>query len=206
MRGSHAKTAPKALTDWLALESPNWQPSYPFPNDIRQPVVTVLLTAQRGLCVYCGRRLNVENPGRFYHIEHFRPRSTYRHLAVDLHNIVLSCGPEDDERIPTETCGNAKEDWFDEGNHIEPVYPDCTNRFRFLLTGEITVALEPDEAARTMICVLNLNHRELKKDRKDILDRIDGESLDLSDFIDSDDGTVQSYAHVVCQHLGSALP
>ncbi|MYG54010.1 MAG: hypothetical protein F4204_17145 [Rhodospirillaceae bacterium] len=66
--------------------------------------------------------------------------------------------------------------------------------------------MEPDEAAQTMIEILNLNHRELKKDRKDILERIDGGSLDLSDFIDSETGTAQSYAHVVCQRLGAAIP
>ena len=34
MRGSHAKTRPQALADWLALESADWSPFYPFPSDI----------------------------------------------------------------------------------------------------------------------------------------------------------------------------
>ena len=57
-----------------------------------------------------------------------------------------------------------------------------------------------------MIDILNLNHRELRKDREDILDRIDGESLDLSDFVDPVSGMAQSYAHVVCKRLGTVIP
>ena len=57
-----------------------------------------------------------------------------------------------------------------------------------------------------MIALLNLNHRELKKDREDLLDRIDGGSLDISDFIDSAGGPAQHYAHVACRHLGATIP
>lgn len=205
MRGSHEKRTPPELVGWLALKSPDWQPSYPFPNDIRRSVVDALREAQRGLCVYCGRRLHPDLPRRF-HIEHFRPRSTYRDLAVDLANLFLSCGPEAEAGKPSETCGNSKGDWFDETTCIEPDYPACTNRFRFLLTGEISAALDGDVAAESMIDLLNLNHRELRKDREDILDRIDDESLDLTDFFDPLSGVAQSYAHVVCERLGTVIP
>ena len=42
MRGSHAKSEPQELTDWLAQENENWQPQYPFPGDIRRPVGTLI--------------------------------------------------------------------------------------------------------------------------------------------------------------------
>ena len=207
MRGSHAKAMPKTLADWLALKSQDWQPSYQdMEQPIRQSVIDALYESQRGLCVYCGRRLGMSRPGKSLHIEHFRPRSRYPQLETCLANLFLSCGPESDGRNPSPTCGNAKEDWFDEDKHIETGYPECTNRFRFLLTGEIAAATEPDDAAQTMIRVLNLNHRELKKDREDILDRIDGGSLDLSDFIEPESGTAQSYAHVVYGRHGIAIP
>ena len=93
MRGSHDKRMPPELAEWLALESREWRPSYPFPSDIRQPVVDALREAQRALCVYCGRRLHPDRPGRF-HIEHYRPRSSYPELSLDLTNLFLSCGPE----------------------------------------------------------------------------------------------------------------
>ena len=205
MRGSHAKAAPQALAGWLALANQDWQPHYPFPSDIRQSVVDGLLKAQRGLCVYCGRRLNPVRPGRF-HIEHFRPRSAYQELATELANLYLSCGPEVGAGKSSETCGYAKGDHFDEVNCIEPDYPACTDRFRFLLTGEVVPELADDAAAEAMIELLNLNQRELRKDRRDILDHIDNGSLDLYDFVDPNGGVVQSYAQVVCQRLGVVIP
>ncbi|MYG28848.1 MAG: TIGR02646 family protein, partial [Boseongicola sp. SB0677_bin_26] len=180
MRGSHEKARSPVLADWLALESTDWQPSYPFPNDIRQSVVDALREAQRGLCVYCGRRLDSDLRGRF-HIEHFRPQSSYPNLSLELANLFLSCGPEGTAGKAAETCGNAKGDRFEEDKSVEPDYPACTRRFRFLLSGEVAPRSDDDTAAVAMIELLNLNHRELRKDREDILDRIDGESLDLSD-------------------------
>ena len=57
-----------------------------------------------------------------------------------------------------------------------------------------------------MIELLNLNHRELRKDREDILDRIDGGNLDCPDFVDPVSGVAESYAHVVCERLGTVIP
>ena len=89
---------------------------------------------------------------------------------------------------------------------IEPEYPACTRHFRFLLSGEVAPRSDDDAAAGTMIELLNLNHRELRKDREDILDRIDGGSLDLSDFFDPVTREAESYAHVVCERLGTVIP
>ena len=137
MRGSHAKSEPQALTDWLAQESADWQPQFPFPGDIRRPVVDALSEAQRGLCVYCGRKLDLSAPGKSYHIEHFRPISTYPDHEVSLANLFLSCGQETETGNRSETCGTAKANWFDEIPHVEPDYPACTDRFRFTLTGHV---------------------------------------------------------------------
>ena len=57
-----------------------------------------------------------------------------------------------------------------------------------------------------MIGRLNLNHRELTKDREDVFDRIDEEDLDFSDFFDSASGIAQSYAHVVCRRFCATIP
>ena len=87
-----------------------------------------------------------------------------------------------------------------------PTIRTATNRFRFLLSGKIASAVEPDGAALKMVEKLNLNHRELRKDRRDILEQIDGETLELSDFVDSTGKPAQSYAHVVCQRFGGVIP
>ena len=206
MRGCHTKTVPQSLKDWLALESADWSPCYPFPADIRQAVVEALYKAQRGLCVYCGRRLDMGQPGKSFHVEHFRPQAGYPKLSTDFANLFLSCGQETRDGNLSEICGTAKGDRFDDALHVEPEYPGCTDRFHFLLNGDVAPTTDGDMAAETMIALLNLNHRELKKDRGDLLDRIDGESLDISDFVDPASGPAQSYAHVACQHLGAAIP
>lgn len=206
MRGSHAKAMPQPLRDWLALENDDWSPAYPFPRDIRQAVVEALHEAQRGLCVYCGRRLDMRQSRKSHHIEHFRPQARYPELSTDFANLFLSCGQETCEGNRAETCGTAKGDGFDEDRHVEPDYPDCTDRFRFLLNGEVVPQAEGDKAAEAMIALLNLNHRELKKDREDLLDLIDGGSLDIRDFVESAGGPAGSYAHVACRHLGATIP
>ena len=209
MRGSHAKTEPQTLSKWLALKSANWTPSYPFPNDIRQAVVSALAKAQRGLCVYCGRKLDLSTPGKSFHVEHFRPQGLYQQLDTSFSNLFLSCGQENYTGNRSETCGTAKDDWFCEAVHIEPDYPACTNRFGFLLTGEIVPGRTGDHAANQMILTLNLNHPELKREREEIqyhIDGLEGQELGYSDFIDPNAGAVESYAHMVCQRLGVLIP
>ena len=209
MRGSHAKTAPQALSDWLAKETADWTPSYSFPADVREPVVKALAAAQRGLCVYCGRKLDRSSPGRSYHIEHFRPQGLYPDLATSLANLFLSCGQEDATGNRSRICGTAKDGWFDECLVVEPDYPACTDRFRFSLTGDVVAEDEEDVAAEKMIQVLNLNHAELRRERKEILYHLDGlgdDELGLADFVDMEHERVESYAHMVCQRLGCQIP
>ena len=209
MRGSHAKTTPPALVAWLGLEDENWKPSYPFPGDIRQPVVGSLLTAQRGLCVYCGRKLGLTRPGKSFHIEHFRPREVYCQYETDFANLYLSCGQETDSGHRAKTCGTLKNNWFDENAFIEPEYPECTNRFRFSLTGYMGPNVQDDVAADTMIAKLNLNHPEFVRERKEILfclDELSGQGLNFSDFVDNESGIAESYAHMVGLVLGETIP
>ena len=139
----------------------------------------------------------------------FRPRSLYPQFETDLDNLYLSCGHETDSGHRTQTCGTAKNDWFDENRFIEPEYPECTNRFRFSLTGTIAPDAREDVAADTMIEKLNLNHPELVRDRKEILfflEELDAETFTLADLIDNESGIAESYAHMVCLVLGEIVP
>ena len=209
MRGSHTKAEPEALTDWLALDSANWKPSYPFPNDIRQPIIRSLVKAQRGLCVYCGRKLDLSSAGTSFHVEHFRPQNTHPELATCFANLFLSCGQEAIGGNRSETCGTAKDNWFDELCHIEPEYPACTRRFLFSSTGEILPRELGDNAAVAMIRKLNLNHRELQREREEIyylLDGIGDEELSVADFLDEESGIAESFAHMVCQYFETTIP
>lgn len=207
MRGSRKGPTPPAMQAWLDGASDDWIPTYPFDsNDVKNEVRLELLSEQRGLCVYCGRRLKLDRPGETYHVEHFRPRSHYLDLATDFSNLFLSCGQKDDRGAPAPTCGNYKDDWFDEASHVPPHYPHCTARFRFNLNGFVASAQDGDSSAENMIGRLHLNHPELVKDREDVLMMLDGEQLDTTDFFLEDDETAQSYAHVAFQRVGLSIP
>lgn len=207
MKGSRKGPVPPKLAAWLNAASPDWQPAYPFDSsDVRDEVRLNLLAEQRGLCVYCGRRLNLARPGETYHIEHFRPQKHYGALSTTYSNLFLSCGQKDEHGAPSQTCGATKADWFDEDQHVFPTYPDCIDRFRFMLDGTVHPAMEGDAGALNMIKCLRLDHPELVKDRSDVLMLLDGGLLDETDFWDDGGQLAQSYAHLVFQHLGLRLP
>lgn len=207
MKGSRKAEAPVKLLEWLSNESSDWQPSYPFDcRDVRKSVVSQLWIEQRGLCVYCGRRLNMAKPGETYHVEHFRPQSIYPDRDVDYENLFLSCGLKDGRSRPSDTCGNKKGNWFDEENHIYPSYPQCTQRFKFHLDGFVYPVVDEDQSAINMITQLNLNHSELVKDRKDVFDLLDSGSVDVDDYWLSEMEGAQGFAHMVFQSRKRTLP
>ena len=204
MKGARKGAPPKAYDDWIALGNDDWKPSYPFnEGSVRDAVIESLFLAQRGLCVYCGRALDRSNPGKSFHVEHFRPQHLYKTLEVAFENLFLSCGQDDPQGARSQTCGTRKDKWFDELNHIEPAYPLCISAFKFKLNGDINGSTAP---ASEMAKVLNLNHAELVKEREQVLLLIDSGELDLSDFWDAETGNAQSYAHVAFKHLGAVIP
>ena len=210
MKGARKQKPPKELIEWLALENDDWKPSYPFNTRVvRDAVEKSLFHEQRGLCVYCGRRLDMSDPGKSFHIEHFRPQhgpNKRPDLAVSYSNLFLSCGHKDKDGNTSPTCGTRKADWFDEGRHVAPAYNDCTLRFRFLLSGKITTVEVGDSAANEMILQLGLDHPELVRARKTTLALIDGGDLDVEDFWDEVEEVAQSFAHVAYQNSGSTIP
>jgi uncharacterized protein (TIGR02646 family) len=184
----------------------DWQPTYSaLTRIVKETIRDSLFAEQRGLCVYCGRQIDLTYSGRTYHIEHFRPQTTYSDLQLEYNNLFLSCGQKDGNGNPSPICGNRKDSWFDEDAHIEPTYAGCTSRFFFKRNGEVVPAADGDVSAITMIEVLGLNHPELKKDREKVLADIDSNLLDLTDFV-NEDGIAESYAHIAYQHLGSVIP
>ncbi|NEI50530.1 TIGR02646 family protein [Rhizobium leguminosarum] len=207
MKGSRKGPTPPKLLAWLNKAGPDWQPDYPFDSsEVRDEVRSGLLAEQRGLCVYCGRRLDLARAGETYHVEHFRPRRHYKPLSTTYANLFLSCGQKDEHGKPSKTCGAVKADWFDEDQHVAPDYPQCTHRFRFMLSGKIEPQVADDVGALNMIKNLRLDHPELNKDRGDVLMMIDGGDLDETDFWEPEGRFAQNYAHLVFQHLGKLLP
>ena len=170
MRGSAKGKEPESLSTWKADQQDACiEPRYDdLAGDPKQSSRLALSKEQTGQCVYCGRGLELEEHGR-YHIEHFRPRKKYPELQLDYSNLFLSCGPRQQQAGLQPTCGNRKEDWFDEDCHVEPSpEEDCQLQFVLASSGRIKAddSLEADQ----MIKVLNLNHCELIAERSKLIE------------------------------------
>lgn len=146
----------------------------------KQAELAVLIQEQDGLCVYCGRRLELErdNQGQPQcHLEHFRPRAAYPDLTFDHNNLFVSCGPAVAGDRPSDwlkTCGIHKGDAFDESLHVPPDRDACQARFKFSTAGHV-VSDENDAAAHEMIRVLNLNAPHLVRERSDLVSILSNE-------------------------------
>ena len=207
MRGSAKGDEPPELRDWNATQCRNGiEPEYRNLQQSERGVTEKSLFAeQTGQCVYCGRGVLL-NRKQHYHIEHFRPRSKYPELQLDHRNLFLSCG-SDSDRGTQNTCGHHKGDWFEEDCHIPPAPEACAERFRFRSSGHISGDGSPE--ANKMIGALNLNHRELLTDRRDMIETLDdalnnGVLLEvlIQDYLDVDpNGTRPSFANVAIGYL-----
>lgn len=210
MKGARKAEPPQKLVTWLLQANENWQPSYSdLRVDERTAIIQGLKSEQRGLCVYCGRKLCFASPGYSFHIEHFRPQrgpNGRPDLQLDYNNLFLSCGQQDNQNHRSQICGTKKDDWFDENRFVAPTYPACTKRFKFMLSGRIESKLTDDIAAGEMIKRLGLNHPELVVERKDILISLDNGDSDADDFWNEDKKLAKNLAHVAFEHMNRELP
>ena len=134
-----------------------------------------LYLEQTGQCVYCGRTIELAAHNR-RHVEHFRPQSRYPGLELAYANLFLSCGSQQPHGHPQPTCGNKKDNWFDETCHVEPVPEDaCQGRFVFASDGRIRG--DGTVEADRMIDVINLNHSELIAERSALIAELDSELI-----------------------------
>ena len=175
MRGAAKGHEPPELSDWKEIQrGAGIEPQY---GDLQQPergaTERRLFAEQTGQCVYCGRRISLDQK-QSYHIEHFRPQSKYPERQLDYSNLFLSCGPRTEHGVRF-TCGNYKAEWFDENCHISPVPQSCVDRFRFQSSGRIAGDGSPE--ADKMIEKLNLNHRELVADRQATVEALEEELI-----------------------------
>ena len=207
MRGSAKGGEPDDLCAWKKVQrAHSIEPEYRnLPRPERQVMVNALFAEQTGQCVYCGRRIALARQ-RYYHIEHFRPRSKYPKLDLEHTNLFLSCGPDSRSGV-RQSCGNHKEDWFEEDCHIPPAPESCAERFRFHSSGEIAGDDSPE--AETMIKVLNLNHPELVAERQVMIEDLEHELNEgappddlRQGYLDTDgNGARPGFANVAIQYL-----
>ncbi len=209
MRGSAKGEEPEVLRAWKAGQrGACLEPRYgDLSRDAREATRRALFFEQTGQCVYCGRGIDLKLRNR-HHIEHFRPRGRYPQCELTYGNLFLSCGPQQAHGGDQPTCGNEKDDWFDENCHIEPAPEEaCQGHFAFASGGWIQGDGSPE--AEKMVVVLNLNHRELIAERSDLIELLDGELNEgvspcelIAAFLDvSSIGARASFANVAIQYL-----
>ncbi|KAI95728.1 hypothetical protein T281_03840 [Rhodomicrobium udaipurense JA643] len=165
MRQINKGAEPGELTQWKAQNRA--LPNYCYTSLAaahRLAVRTALVTEQRGLCAYTGRRIDVEN----CHIEHLRPQA---HCGigedVDYRNLVAGVPAPNTPQLPY--GAHKKADWpavADEHLFVSPLSGGCAARFSFRLNGEVEAADSADNAAVETIARLGLNDEALVQLRK----------------------------------------
>lgn len=158
---------PADFEAWKSQAGDNWNPTY---DDLRNPekrnVHHALLAEQGSVCCYCGRSVSLDDS----HIEHFRPQARYEALQLEYANLHASCLRGLQRSVPRH-CGHAKDNHFDEDQHIEPVDPGCEQRFMYTLRGEIVPTDRDDSRARYMTDLLALDGPALRHLREEVLNR-----------------------------------
>lgn len=165
MRQINKGAEPVELTSWKAQNRA--LPNYCYASlaaEHRLAVRTALVTEQRGLCAYTGRRINVEN----CHIEHLRPQA---HCGIgediDYRNLVAGVPAPNAPQLPY--GAHKKADWpnlADEHLFVSPLSAGCNDRFSFRLNGEVQAGNTADNAAFETIARLGLDNRVLVQLRK----------------------------------------
>ena len=139
------------------------------PSGVKGPLLDALVSEQGQLCAYTMRRIERNSS----HIEHIKPQSRCRAElpGSDLnYGNLVACFPADGMRQQYRYGAQKKDNWWvhDGAEFLSPLQPQCEQRFRFDLTGEV-VAADHHAAANTTIKVLGLNHKSLIDDRKRVI-------------------------------------
>jgi uncharacterized protein (TIGR02646 family) len=165
MRQINKGAEPAELVAWKAENRA--LPNYCYASltaEQRLTIRTTLVTEQRGLCAYTGRRIDVHS----CHIEHLRPQV---HCGfgedIDYRNLVAGVPAPNTPQLPY--GAHRKADWpspAEEYLFLSPISANCTNRFSFRLNGEVEASNAADNAAVETIARLGLNDDALVQLRK----------------------------------------
>lgn len=178
MRPIRKGTEPAELTQWKALASADWQPTYENLRSPQKPaVVQALLKEQGFICCYCEQRVSGSADS---HIEHLVPQSVDPRRTLDFGNMLCSCQGEP----PPEPshCGHLRK------NSPLPVHPlmaDCREHFEFDSAGRIHPSPEPGRAvaAQDVIRLLGLDIPKLVRRRQaaieGLFEELDGQAVDF---------------------------
>jgi uncharacterized protein (TIGR02646 family) len=166
----HKTNEPEVLANFKAQANDDWQPNYAnFGGQDKREFHSYLIAEQGHICCYCGARIIQAES----HIEHFKPKSRYRHLELDYFNLLASCQDRLQAKVPIH-CGKSKDHWFDDRLLVSPLIADCEDFFEYTAIGEILPSRVTEKAERgeKTIEKLRLNIPKLQAVRASTIDSI----------------------------------
>jgi uncharacterized protein (TIGR02646 family) len=180
---------PQELTDFKALASPDWIPTYGGLTTVAKNAIKEALMKEQGyICCYCERELT-ENDS---HIEHFKPQHDVTVDPLDFSNMLCSCQKNLKKGDPRH-CGNLKNKWFHATSLVSPFNSACENKFGFKGDGTI-YPIENALDAETTIEKLGLNIEKLNALRKSVIEPFLDDILTDAEFISFVSGYLQADA------------
>lgn len=205
MKGINKQTEPESFTLWKSQANEDWQPSYDkLQNPEKSDVRTSLVEEQGYLCAYCC--CQIENDTSIV-IEHFHPQTSSKginSLDIDYDNLFACC---DGTKIESGTnnkffcCDETKKDIFqsEEGVRlIKPTLKDelgfiCEQAFFYTIEGAISPKdTEYEAQAKFTIDLLQLDNRELRKQRKEACAFLFDADNNLFDFTPKEFETIKN--------------
>ncbi len=173
---------PHALTQWRARYSSDTNFGYALLRSSQETIRTVtdaLLWEQGWLCAYTGRRIDTDT----YHIEHLKAQTHCSPEETVAYSNMVACYPSPNPERGTPYGAERKGSWPSSSEQhlfVSPLDQTCEERFRFNLRGSIRERANDDQAAKTTIEKIGLDHRELVAFRKAAIQGTLGKSNNLS--------------------------
>lgn len=178
----------KAFDQYLINSRPSaWNE---FDDNIKLILHQYLYYEQGGLCIYCQQKLipKTEKESSAHirsHIEHIRPRSSYKDLTFDYCNLSVSCEgfdceiPKTNKQPKKEFCEHRKANEYDENYFLNPI--EVKDIEYYFIYDDLTLEILPKhkegteefKKAEYMIRILDLNHHKLIRMREKVVKDIE---------------------------------
>lgn len=174
MRQIKKQAPPTELTEWIAAnkgsEDAESNCNYKaLTSEMRKVIRDSLVTEQKGLCAYTGRKIESDN----CHIEHLKPQAHCKSIEdVTYRNLVAAVPQPNTPRLPY--GAHLKDNWPSDDEaalFVSPLQDGCSSRFAFNFKGEIRPSNPDDGPAAETIKRLGLDHGILVAFRREAIRR-----------------------------------
>ena len=182
MRWIQKLPEPDALTEWRARYSSDINFGYDLLRSSQETIRTVtdaLLREQGWLCAYTGRRIDTGT----CHIEHLKAQTHCSPEETVAYSNMVACYPSPNPERRTPYGAERKGSWpspSEQHLFVSPLDQTCEERFTFKLRGNMEARANNDQAAKTTIEKIRLDHGELVAFRKAAIQGTLGKRNNLS--------------------------